>query len=223
MYTNGNFESHLAAMCLMGTLGVTALLTIATVVLFVKRKRWAPYTALAMVVLLAGYAAVVGLFSWGSYDRIAKRGDEKFFCGMDCHVGYSVQNVEQVKSISDLTAQGEFVVVTLRSHFDGRTIAPWRGNAPLKPDPPELELVDATSRRYAVSSSGQKAWDAAHPQSHSLTDSLRPGESFETTWVFEIPAGSSVLRLFAGWNGFPSYVLIGDEASPGHAKTYLAL
>jgi len=207
----------------MGTLGLTALLTIATVVLFFKRRRWAPYTALTMAVLLAGYAAVVGFFSWASYDRTAKRGDEKFFCGMDCHVGYSVQNVEQVKSIGNLTAQGDFVVVTLRSHFDERTIAPWRGDAPLKPDPPKLALVDATGHRYPVSSNGQKAWDAAHPQSHSLTDPLRPGESFETTWVFEVPAGSSALRLFAGWNGFPSYVLIGDEASPEHAKTYLAL
>jgi len=31
------------------------------------------------------------------------------------------------------------------------------------------------------------------------------------------------VRMYAGWHGFPSYVLIGDEASPGHGKSYFAL
>jgi hypothetical protein len=41
--------------------------------------------------------------------------------------------------------------------------------------------------------------------------------------VFDVAADSQNLRMFAGWNGFPAYVLIGDEASPGHKKTYFAL
>ena len=223
MYTNGNLDAHLAALCFLGTVALTVALAIATAVLFFRRRAWARYTLLATVVLLAGYAAALGLFSWTSYDRTVKRGDEKFFCGLDCHIAYSVQNVERVKTIGDATTQDEFVVVTLRGHFDERTIAPWRGNAPLTPDPPSLELVDSSGRSFRVSAVGQRAWEQANAYSHSLSDPLRPGESFETTWVFEVPADARSLRLFAGWHGFPEYLLIGDEASPGHRKTYFAL
>ena len=223
MYTNGNFESHLAALCFLGTTGLTALLVTTTVVLWFTRRRWTRYSLIALAVLILGYAALVALFSYASYDRTAKRGDEKFFCALDCHIGYSVQDVQRVKSIGETAARGEFVVVTLRSHFDERTIAPWRGNGALKPDPPTLELVDESGQAYGVSGAGQAAWEKLHPQSHSLDDPLRPGESYETMWVFEVPADDPALRLFAGWHGFPSYLLIGDEDSPRHGKTHFAL
>jgi hypothetical protein len=223
MYTNGNFETHMAALCFLGTLGLTLLLIIATVVLFFTRRVWAKYSLLAITVLLGGYIAVLAFFSFASFDRTVARGDEKFYCGMDCHIAYSVQGVERTKTIGDTVANGEFYVVTVRSHFDERTIAPWRGDSPLNPDPPALTLVDASGHSYQVSEAGQKAWDIAHPQQHSLSDGLRPGESYQTTWVFDAPADAASVRLFAGWNGFPSYVLIGDEASPKHAKTYFAL
>ena len=117
------------------------------------------------------------------------------------------------------------MIISVRSHFDERTIAPWRGNGALAPDPPTLVLVDGSGREYPMSASGQRAWDDtnANARSHSLTDPLHPGESYETTWVFDVPAAAPPIRLFAGWDGFPSYLLVGDEASPGHRKTYFAL
>ena len=223
MYTNGNFESHLAALCFLGTAGLAVLLAVATIVLLFTRRAWARYTLAAIVVLLAGYAAVLAFFSWASYDRTVARGDEKFFCALDCHIAYSVQGVERMKTIGDATAQGQFVVVRVRSHFDERTIAPWRGNGALAPDPPTLELVDGKGRSYAVSPTGQQAWERVDGHSHSLSDPLRPGESYLTTWVFDVPADAPSLRLFAGWHGFPSDLLVGDEDSPGHGKTYFAL
>jgi len=223
MYTNGNFEAHMAALCFLGTLGLTILLVVATVVLFFARRSWVRYPVFAIVVLLAGYAAILAFFSFASFDRTVKRGDEKFYCGMDCHIAYSVQAVDRTKAIGDTTATGEFYVITVRSHFDERTIAPWRGDSPLRPDPPTLTIVDSGGHSYPVSEAGQKAWEAIHGGQHSLSDGLRPGESYETTWVFDVPTNAVSVRLFAGWNGFPSYVLIGDEASPHHAKTYFAL
>lgn len=223
MYTNGNFEAHMAALCFLGTVGLSIALAVATIVLLFVRRKWSAYTLLAIPVLLAGYAAVLAFFSWASYDRTVARGDEKFFCALDCHIAYSVQSVERMKAIGDTTARGEFIVVTVRSHFDERTIAPWRGNAPLTPAPPELVLIDNGGHSYRVSSAGQKAWEASHPQPQAPETPLRPGESYENTWVFEVPADAQTVRLFAGWNGFPAYVLIGDEATPGHGKTYFAL
>ena len=40
MYTNGNFEAHMAALCFLGTFGLTILLVVATVVLFFTRRSW---------------------------------------------------------------------------------------------------------------------------------------------------------------------------------------
>ena len=194
MYTNGNLDAHLAALLFLGMLALTVALVIATVVLFFRGRPLARYTLLATGVLLASYAAALGLFSWASYDRTVKRGDEKFFCGLDCHIAYSVQNVERIKTIGAATPRGEFVLVTLRSHFDERTIAPWRGNGALKPDPPVLELVDASGRHFPISLPGQRAWEEANASSHSLSDPLRPGESYETTWVFEVSADSQSVR-----------------------------
>ena len=223
MYTNGNFEAHMAALLFLGTLGLTVILSVSTIVLFFKRRAWMRYSLPAIPSILAGYCLLVGFFSWASFDRTVKRGDEKFFCAMDCHIAYSVKDVERVKAIGNATAHGEFVVVTVRSHFDERTIAPWRGNGALTPDPPKLELVDGGGQSFPVSEAGQRAWQKANANSHSLTDPLRPGESYETTWVFDMPFNADSVRLFAGWHGFPSYVLVGDEATPGHGKTYLGL
>src|SRR5215469_4195015 len=216
MYTNGNLEAHLAALLFLGCTVLIFFLLIAAAILFFVRRRWAPYPLLAIGALVIGYGLLLAAFSYTNYDRTAARGDEKYFCEMDCHIAYSVLNVEHTKFIGDATAHGEFVIIALRSHFDERTIAPWRGDSPLRPDPPTLTLIDASGHSYPVSHIGQKAWEATYGGQHSLSDGLRPGESYETTWVFDVPADAQNLRLLAGWNGFPSYVLIGDEASPGH-------
>src|SRR5215472_6721224 len=101
VYTNGNFEAHMAALCFLGTLGLTVLLVIATVVLLFTRRAWTRYSLLAIALLLGGYAAVLAFFSFASFDRTVKRGDEKFYCGMDCHIAYSVRNVARTKTVND--------------------------------------------------------------------------------------------------------------------------
>ena len=114
-------------------------------------------------------------------------------------------------------------MVTLRSHFDERTIAPWRGISPLAPDPPSLTLIDGKGRQFPVSAEGQNAWEAGHGKPYTMWNGLRPGESYETTWVFDVSPDAQSVRMLAEWHGFPSYVLIGDESSPRHGKTYFAL
>ena len=47
MYSNGNFESHIAALCFLGILSLTALLVISTV----TRRRVARDTLLAIDIL----------------------------------------------------------------------------------------------------------------------------------------------------------------------------
>ena len=81
MYTNGNFEAHLAALCLLGTLSLTVLLVIATGVLFFTRRAWPRYSFACDRSAARGYLAVVAMFSATSFDRTVGRGDEKFYCG----------------------------------------------------------------------------------------------------------------------------------------------
>jgi hypothetical protein len=199
------------------------LLTIATLVLLFWRRQYLRYTLRAIAVLAFGYGILLLAFSAFSHERTLARGQEKYFCELDCHIAYSVQNVQRLKSIGDVTAGGEFYVVTVRSRFDPTTIAPWRGDAPLTPNPHDVKLIDSRGQGLKPSLAGQQAWDAAHGASASLLQPLRPGESYEATLVFDVPPDVSSARVLVSSEGFPMPVLIGDESSLLHKKTYLAL
>jgi hypothetical protein len=56
-----------------------------------------------------------------------------------------------------------------------------------------------------------------------MLDGLRPGEAYETTVVFDVPTEARSPRLLVAYSGFPTVVLIGDESSVFHKKTYLGL
>jgi len=107
MYTNGNFESHLAALLFLGTLALQLLLCVVTMVLFFARRKWVRYSLLAMAALLVGYGLLLATFSFTS------------------------------------------------------------------------------------------------------------GESYETTWVFDVPKNAQSLRMLAELRGFPTYVLIGTKPARG--------
>jgi hypothetical protein len=102
-------------------------------------------------------------FSIFSHDRTLAAGEEKYFCELDCHLAYSVQNVQRLKSIGDTVANGEFYVVTVRGRFDETTTAAWRPrDVPVTPNSLTFSLVDNQGDMVGVSSVGQKAWAAAH-------------------------------------------------------------
>lgn len=222
--TNGNLDAHFGALFFLAGIAMVVALAASSVLLFFSRRPWARYPLWGIAAILAGYGVLMAIFSVVSYDRTLARGQEKYFCELDCHIAYSVQNVQRMKSIGDLNAQGEFYVVTVRSRFDENTIAPWRGRErPLIPNGPTPTIVDSQGHKYSISSAGQSAWEAAHGPTHSMLECLRPGESYETTRVFDVPAEAESLRLLLTASDVPSRALIGDEDSPGHGKTYLAL
>jgi hypothetical protein len=84
-------------------------------------------------------------------------------------------------------------------------------------------LVDESGRRYRVSSAGQKAVEDSRGPSAALTRILRPGESYMTTLVFDVPEGARRLRLFLGDPPGLETLLIGHENSPFHKKIYFDL
>jgi hypothetical protein len=59
-----------------------------------------------------------------------------------------------------------------------------------------------------------------------MTQPLRPGESYETLLVFDVPPAAHDLKLLVLSPTEPSWIgraLIGDEASILHKKVYLRL
>jgi len=160
-----------------------------------------------------------------SEERTLAAGESKYFCEIDCHIAYTVERVARAATLGDgeslVAADGVFLVVTVRTWFDERTISARRGReAPLFPGPRDVRVVDETGRSWRTALGGQKALRGS---TVSLMQPLRPGESFETQFVFDVPTEVQTPRLLlTDW--FPlSTFLIGHENAPGAGRIYFAL
>lgn len=211
MASNMNFPAPLAVLGFLGACGGLLLAIAALVIFWLARKR--KFARNAAVVIGAGavtyFALLIG-FSVSSRTNILSRGQEKYFCEIDCHLAYSVVDVK-----TKAAADSNDYLVTLRTRFDETTISPSRPkDALLSPSPREVKLIDNAGRQYAaVSSSGT-----------SLMRPLRPAESYTTELEFRIPKDAAGLRLLLNTiPAWPDHLVIGDENSWMHKKTYFAL
>ncbi|HEY6251722.1 MAG TPA: hypothetical protein VI685_17330 [Candidatus Angelobacter sp.] len=212
MNTNMNFPSILAFPGLAGAL-IGGLLAVAIIaVLFFARQR----KAARIIAMLTGAGAVVYIVllfgcSLVSKQKVLSRGQEKYFCEMDCHLAYSIVTVKEEPSGS----AAKRYVVALKTRFDETTISSRRPkDVPLMPSPREIKLIDSSGRTFFPDSSSGV----------SLMQPLVPGESYITQLTFTIPAGTHDLKLLVRTvPGFPDQFVIGNENSLFHKKTYLAL
>jgi hypothetical protein len=210
MHSNMNFLAPVAVLGFLAGMGGLAVSILALLVLAVMRNtKW-----VRRIVAVVGIGAIVyfGLlfgFSEGSREATLAPGQEKYFCEIDCHLSYSVRaGREEVQSGL------RQVHVTLRTRFDETTISAQRPkDFPLTPNPREVLLIDGQDRTFTP--------DAA--TGIPLTRALIPGESYETELTFRLPADAKQLRLLITSPGWEEHLLIGDENSFGHKKTYLAI
>ena len=214
------FVPELAPLVALAFLGVGFVLVVGTVsagIAFAARRiRLAQWIGAAVLAVAAGYAVLLVGASVVSRDRTLVPGERKYFCEIDCHIAYDVTSAEP--------AGDRGRAVTLRTWFDPSTIAPFRGDAPLSPGPRAVYLVDDAGRRYDPSPDATAAWQKAHGGSTALGRELRPGESYTTTLVFDLPRDVRAARLYVGDPpGGVEKALIGHENSPMHGKVYLAL
>src|SRR5262249_19267561 len=200
-FSNMNFPAAVAAVGFLAACAGSFLAGCALLVaLFVRKASIAKAT---VAILAAGAGIYFGLlfgFSLGSHEHLLVKGQEKYFCEIDCHLAYSVT---QVKAENDLAFTR--YVVTLRTRFDESTISPHRPKgASLTPSPRTVEVVDAMGHRYAMESA------AGAP----LSQPLIPGESYTSTLAFRIPREAQGLRLLITTTpAWPDHVVIGDENS----------
>jgi hypothetical protein len=209
--SNMNFPAPLAVVGFLAACGGTVVALASILILWFARK---PKLArlVAMVTAAAGviYVAILLGFSASSRSNTLAVGQEKYFCEIDCHLAYSIVDVKRQPSTSSTE-----LFVTLRTRFDETTTSPSRPrDAELAPSPRQVRLVDGEGREFpSISTTGA-----------ALMTPLKPAESYTTQLVFQVPREASGLRLLIRTiPAWPDHVVIGDENSWLHQKTYLAL
>jgi hypothetical protein len=226
MNTNVNLLAPIGVIALLGT---GFLLVVATLLLvqslLVRRPGRAKVVLLAMLGIAGAYLAAMLIFSLASHETVLARGAEKHFCEIDCHLAYSVTDTRQTKTLGNppLSAQGTFTIVTIRTRFDQSTISPQRGDGSLYPNSRVLTLMDERGNKYSPSSDGQRALDILPGNNKPLTTPLRPGESYTTEIVFDLPADAKASTLLVNEGEWETHLVIGHENSLLHRKTRFQL
>lgn len=209
--SNINFPAPLAVLGFVGAMvGLFAAMAAVLIFWFARKPKFARGAAITIGVGAVIYLGLLVGFSAASHSTTLALGQEKYFCEIDCHLAYAVVDVKSAEQGGSAEYR-----VTLRTRFDAATISASRPkDAPLLPSPREVRLVDHSGHSYAPVSSGGA----------SLMTPLRPGESYTTELEFRVPAAARGLRLLLNTvPAWPDRVVIGDENSWGHRKTYFAL
>lgn len=211
MNSNMNFPAPVAAAgFLLAVVGLVLCVCALAVAIFIRKPVVAKFTS---TILAAGAVVYFGLlfgFSLGSHDHLLAKGEEKYFCEIDCHLAYSLVRVDVTTGVAN-----SHYVITLLTRFDQTTISPHRPkDLPLTPSPRSVELIDAKGNRFAPTSTSGSA----------LSTPLIPGQGYTTQISFELPPEAKGIRLLISTAPqWPDHVIIGDENSWLHKKTYFSL
>ncbi|MGI8918529.1 MAG: hypothetical protein ACR2H6_07990 [Pyrinomonadaceae bacterium] len=228
MFTNVNLAAPLGALALLGTGFLFLLLALAFVLTLVKRKFRANKSVLvAGALIAAAYVGVLLIFSLKSSEQALARGQEKHFCEIDCHLAYSIVDVTDSKTLGappqQAIAAGTFRSITIKTRFDENTISPNRGTGLLYPNSRVVTLIDEQGRKYLPSSEGQRVLEQNRSAGTAMTSPLRPGESYATTVVFDLPADARNPSLLINEGEWLTHFVIGHENSPFHKLTKFQL
>jgi hypothetical protein len=225
------FTPHFAPIVVLLFLGSILLVASSVLVLFYgavrQSKFFAAVGAIAAFSVAAGYGLLLCGVSLASSEKDLPPGGWKYFCEIDCHLAYSIAGVRTAAVIGpemqQASAHGQFVIVRLKTWFDEHSISPHRGDSPLAPNHRLVVLVDEHGDTFARSQEGESALLRLGGSSMPLTESLRPGESYSTDLVFDLPKDARGLRLWIAEDDPESRLVIGHENSFLHKKIYLSL
>jgi len=225
------YMPHLAPFVALAFLGACfglVALALAAAYGLVSKKAIVWKTAIALAAAGLGlYALLLFGSSLLSQTVVLAAGQHKYFCELDCHIAYSVDSVTTAPAVGissqQITPQGTFYVVRLRTWFDPSTISAHRGNSPLVPNPRRVVVEDAAGRVFQRDTAAEAMFARTGVSSTPLDEALRPGESYSTTLIFDLPADARDARLLVTDNDPVTSILIGHELSPLHAKIFFAL
>jgi|SRR5271165_6339308 len=225
------FTPHFAPFVVLAFLGTAFALVLCLLIVLIGALRKSRVLVLSGLGAGLALALVYGMVLLGlslfSSEAVLAQGEWKYFCEIDCHIAYAVAGVQVARSVGPemqpVTASGKFVIVALKTWFDPSTISAHRGNGPLMPNERKLCLIDSAGHVFGKSPRTEAILTAAALHSAPLRTALRPGESYVSYLVFEIPSESSQLRLLLSSADEVDIALWGHEDSPFHKKAFFAL
>jgi hypothetical protein len=225
------FMPHFAPVVVLFFLGTLFLIGVSFLVLLygvvLRSAFFARLGGGVMLALAAGYFILLTGVSFASSEKVLLAGGWKYFCEIDCHIAYSLIGAQTTAALGpemqQVSAHGEFVIVRVKTWFDERTISAHRGNGPLTPNGRKVILVDDAGRRFVPSPEGQKALTRLIETTTPLTQPLRPGESYTSDFVFDVPRDAGGLRLLITEDDPETRLVIGHENSLLHKKIYFAI
>jgi hypothetical protein len=225
------FMPQFAPFVVLAFLGACFVLVVTLIVslasLLWRKWKVSKLAALAACAVAVGYLALLLGASVTSQEQVLTSSGKKYFCQIDCHIAYSIEGVTTAKTLGAplqlATASGRFYVIRVKTWFDENTISPRRGNGPLQPNPRRVGIVDNQGREYEASPQGLRVLQHNEPDWTPLTQPLRPGESYITTLVFDLPDAVRNPRLFITDAVAVTHLLIGHENSLLHKRIYFRL
>jgi hypothetical protein len=225
------YTPHFAPVAVMAFLGTGLCLGLSLIALVygvLAKSRTFVLSGIAVgAAVVTMYGAMLLGLSLSSSETNVPRGAWKYFCEIDCHIAYAVEDVKIARSVGPesrpIGTTGKFVIVQLKTWFDPSTTSPHRGDAPLTPNGRRAVLLDGAGRKFDEFSNAESVLTAAGLQSSPLRTALRPGETYVSYLVFEVPADSSGLRLLLTSADEETFLIWGHENSPLHKKAYFLL
>jgi hypothetical protein len=225
------FTPHFAPIVVLLFLGTGLLLGVSFLVLFYGAARQSSFFARlgggAVLTIVAGYLLLLSSVSFASSEKVLPAGGWKYFCEIDCHLAYSLVGAQTAAALGpemqQISPHGKFVVLRVKTWFDEHTISAHRGDGPLTPNARKVVLLDDTGRSFAPSSESQAAFARLGNSSTPITKPLRPGESYTTDFVFDVPKDARGLRLLITEDDPETRLVIGHENSLLHKKIYFGV
>jgi hypothetical protein len=225
------FMPHFAPFVVLFFLGTVLLIGCSLLVLLfgaLRRSRTLAKTGgITLSVVALFYFLILSAASLTSREKVLATGDWKYFCEIDCHIAYSVVDLRSAAvlgpELKQFPAHGEFIIVRVKTWFDEHSISSHRGNGPLTPNRRKVVVVDQSGNEFPEIPGGEKALDEFGDSSRPLSQSLRPGESYVTDLVFDVPKEARGLKLLITEDDPETKLLVGHENSILHKKIYWGL
>ena len=98
-----------------------------------------------------------------------------------------------------------------------------RGDSPLRPNPRRVRVEDDRGHSYFPMGEGLRALESEGKAGIPLDHPLRPGESYSTSLVFDLPREVRSSRLLIAEDLLVTRLLIGHENSFLHKKLWFRL
>ncbi|MFI5097965.1 MAG: hypothetical protein ACHQT6_08350 [Candidatus Acidiferrales bacterium] len=225
------YTPQFAPIVVLAFLGTGFLLAFSVLVLAAglirKSRAILRFGLLSGLALLLCYAGILLGLSLLSREVVLPVGAWKYFCEIDCHLAYSVEESRSIASVGpelqQLAGNGNFLVIQVKTWFDPATISAHRGDGPLTPNERKVRLRDELGRFYERSAREDKVLAALGLASTSLRTPLRPGEAYGSYFVFDVSADASELKLILTSADAEDLLLWGHENSPFHKKIFFSL